>query len=373
MTFDRRTVLKGAAATVMMPAVLRAHDALATSGEMNLATWGDYFDKNTILKDFTDSTGIKVNLTTYGSNEEIENKLRAAGGKGFDVISPSVDTGPNYYKDNLLQPIDEAKFKVDQINPAIYRATITRGATNDGKRFLVPFNWGTEAISYDSSVFNKASGELSYADLYADGLDKKMAARQKSVLVSAAIYLDVAGIEKTDRGMDLYKSEEDCKRVFEAALKFVASKKKNIGAFWNNATEATKAFTDGGCSIGQTWDGTGVALGKVDKKWKYGMPKEGGLAWTDTMGVPTGAANVEQALAFLNYVMSPQTAANFTNSSGYNSCAVGTEAFLSPESKAAYEMAYPNQGIIDNLWWWPMQTAFFSKLRPEYAEKLTNA
>jgi spermidine/putrescine transport system substrate-binding protein len=373
MSFNRRAVLKGAAAAIVMPAVLRAHDALATSGEMNLATWGDYFDKNTILKDFTDSTGIKVNLTTYGSNEEIENKLRAAGGKGFDVISPSVDTGPNYYKDNLLQPIDEAKFKVDQINPAIYRATITRGATNDGKRFLVPFNWGTEAITYDATAFNKASGELSYADLFADGLDKKMAARQKSVLVSAAIYLDAAGIEKTDRGMDLYKSEEDCKRVFEATLKFVASKKKNIGAFWNNATEATKAFTDGGCSIGQTWDGTGVALGKVDKKWKYGMPKEGGMAWTDTMGVPSGAANIEQALAFLNYVMSPQVAANFTNSSGYNSCAVGTEAFLSPEAKAAYEMAYPNQGIIDNLWWWPMQTAFFAKLRPEYAEKLTNA
>jgi spermidine/putrescine transport system substrate-binding protein len=373
MSFNRRAVLKGAAAAIVMPAVLRAHDALATSGEMNLATWGDYFDKNTILKDFTDSTGIKVNLTTYGSNEEIENKLRAAGGKGFDVISPSVDTGPNYYKDNLLQPIDEAKFKVDQINPAIYRATITRGATNDGKRFLVPFNWGTEAITYDSTAFNKASGELSYADLYADGLDKKIAARQKSVLVSAAIYLDAAGIEKTDRGMDLYKSEEDCKRVFEATLKFVASKKKNIGAFWNNATEATKAFTDGGCSIGQTWDGTGVALGKVDKKWKYGMPKEGGMAWTDTMGVPSGAANIEQALAFLNYVMSPQVAANFTNSSGYNSCAVGTEAFLSPEAKAAYEMAYPTQGIIDNLWWWPMQTAFFAKLRPEYAEKLTNA
>jgi spermidine/putrescine transport system substrate-binding protein len=373
MTFSRRQLLAGAASAITMPAILRAHDALASSGEVNLATWGDYFDKNQILADFTKESGIKVNLTTYGSNEEIENKLRAAGGKGFDVISPSVDTGPNYYKDSLLQAVDEAKFKVDQINPAIYRATITRGATDKGKRFLVPFNWGTEAITYDSKAMDKKSGELSYADLYADGMDKKVAARQKSVLVSAAIYLDAAGIEKTDRGMDLYKSEEDCKRVFEATLKFVASKKKNIGAFWNNAAEATKAFTDGGCAIGQTWDGTGVGLNKADAKWKFGMPKEGGLAWTDTMGIPSGAANIDQAYALLNYLMSPKPAATFTNSSGYNSCAVGTADHLSPESKAAFQMAYPDQSIIDNLWWWPMQTAFFAKLRPEYAEKLTNA
>jgi hypothetical protein len=35
-------------------------------------------------------------------------------------------------------------------------------------------------------------------------------------------------------------------------------------------------------------------------------------------------------------------------------------------------MAYP-AGAIDNFWWWPMMPPFVSKLRGEYAEKLTNA
>ena len=85
-----------AAAALAAPAVLRAHDALAQSGSLNVFAWGDYFDKNTIIADFEKQTGIKVNLSTFGSNEECENKLRAAGGKGFDIIFPSVDTGPNY-------------------------------------------------------------------------------------------------------------------------------------------------------------------------------------------------------------------------------------------------------------------------------------
>ena len=66
--------------------------------------------------------------------------------------------------------------------------------------------------------------------------------------------------------------------------------------FWNNATEATAAFTDAGCTIGQTWDTTGIKLHiDVDKKWIYTSPKEGALAWMDTMAIPSGAANVEHA------------------------------------------------------------------------------
>ncbi|MFD2031086.1 extracellular solute-binding protein [Ancylobacter dichloromethanicus] len=147
--FSRRDLMKAGAFVLAAPAVLRAHDALATSGSLNVYAWGDYFDKNTLLADFTNSTGVKVNLSTYGSNEECENKLRAAGGKGFDIIFPSVDTGPNYYKDNLLQPIDEAKFKSALIIPSIYRNSLTLGAAYRGKRYLVPFDWGTEGVTWD--------------------------------------------------------------------------------------------------------------------------------------------------------------------------------------------------------------------------------
>lgn len=369
----RRTMLASAAA-IAAPAVLRAHDALAQSGSLNVFAWGDYFDKNSIIADFEKATGIKVNLSTFGSNEECENKLRAAGGKGFDVIHPSIDTGPNYYKDNLLQTIDEKKLKVDQIIPSIYRNSISLGATNRGQRYLVPFDWGTEAITYDSTKFNKKSGELSYGDLFAPGLEKRVAMRQKSIFNSVAIYLDAKGLVKTNRSMDMYKSEEDSKRVFDACLKFLTENKKNVGAYWNNATEATKAFTDAGCSIGQTWDTTGVLLNRqTDKKWRYGMPVEGGLAWTDTLAIPSGAANVEQAYAYMNYLLTPEVGGKFANTTGYNSCGVGTDKHLSADAKAAFEMAYPTQKQIDDLFWWPMQTAFYAKLRGEYVEKLTNA
>ncbi|MCK0208897.1 extracellular solute-binding protein [Starkeya koreensis] len=372
--FSRRDLMKAGAFALAAPAVLRAHDALATSGSLNVYAWGDYFDKNTLLADFTNATGVKVNLSTYGSNEECENKLRAAGGKGFDIIFPSVDTGPNYYKDGLLQPIDEAKFKSALIIPSLYRNSLKLGAAYRGKRYLVPFDWGTEGITWDSTkLAGKKSGEISYGDMWLAGNPKQTAIRQKSVFNGVALYLDATGELPSDRGLDLYKSEADSRRVFEGVLKYILAHKGNIGAYWNNATEATAAFTDAGCTIGQTWDTTGILLHRnTDKKWSYGMPKEGGLAWTDTLGIPSGAENVEQAYAFANFIYQPEVGARFANTTGYNSAADGAGQFLSDEARSAFEAAYP-AGTIDNLFWWPMQTDFYAKLRGEYVEKLTNS
>ncbi len=372
----RRSMLKATAATgavLAAPAILRASDALASSGTVNVFAWGDYVQDN-IKEAFEKATGITMNLSTYGSNDEAENKLRAAGGKGFDVVFPSVDTGPNYYKDNLLAEIDENKFEANRVIPSIYRASINLGATNRGKRYLVPCDWGTEAITWNNEVLPIESAALSYGDLWREDMAGKVAVRQKSVLVSLAIYLDATGEVKSDRAMDLYKSADECKRVFEAVTDWAIKHKKNIGAFWNNATEATAAFTDAGCVIGQTWDTTGLLLNRDNSpKWQYSMPKEGGLAWLDTMAIPSGAENVDQAYAFINFMVSPEAGGMFANNTGYNSAAVGSENFLNEEQKKGFAMAYPTQAAIDDLWWWPAQTDFFASLRSEYSEMLTNA
>ena len=369
--FTRRAILATGAAALATPLIARR--SLASSGEVNVFAWGDYFQDGKIPEAFTKATGIKVNVSTYGANEEAASKLRAAGGKGFDILFPSVDTRPNYDEGNLLAEIDETKLKVDRVEPALWRSSLELGAAYRGKRYLVPFDWGTEGITWDSSVVDVQPGALSYAHLWAEGLTGKVAMRQKSVLTSLAIYLDAIGEVPSNRGMDVYKSEADNRRIFDACVAFVQKHKGNIGAFWNNATEATGAFTDSGCVIGQTWDTTGIKLHTdVDAKWRYGAPKEGALAWMDTAAIPSGAENVDQAYEFLNFLLSPEIAGMFANATGYNSAAVGAAEHLSAANKDAFAFAYPGDAI-EKLWWWPMFTPWFSAVREEYVEKLTNA
>ena len=185
---SRRSLLKGAVASGAVAAVspFFISRSLASSGEVNVFAWGDYVQQN-MIDAFEKSTGIKINLSTYGSNEEVQSKLKAAGGKGFDVIFPSVDTRPEYDDGDLLSVIDESRIKVDQIESAIWRSSLKLGAAKRGKRYLIPFNWGTEGITYDSSVHSINAGALSYADLWGDNLDGKVAGRQKSLIIALAI------------------------------------------------------------------------------------------------------------------------------------------------------------------------------------------
>ncbi len=374
MSLTRRSLLKSTAAAtafaVAAPAILRAHDALASSGQVDVFAWGDYIKDNMIQK-FEGDTGIKVNLSTYGSNDEAENKLRAAGGKGFDVIFPSITNGPNYYPDGLLAPIDENKINMDNIIPSMVRDSFNLGATYRGKRYLLPFDWGTEAITFNSEKMPMSDADVSFGSLFVPEAKGGAAFRQKSVIMGVAIYLDAIGEVPSNRALDIYKSEDEARRVWDACTKFILAHKENIAAFWNNATEATSAFTDSGAIIGQTWDTTGLLLNREDTKWKYRMPKEGGITWMDSIGMTSGAANTDQGYAFINAMLEPEMGGMFAMNTGYNSAVKGAAEFAGAEYQKQFSEVYTEEALA-NLWWWQADTPYFASLRQEYVEKITN-
>lgn len=375
MTISRRSMLKGSAAAastiVAAPAILKASDALASSGQVNVFAWGDYIQDNMIEK-FQKDTGITINLSTFGSNDEAVQKLKAAGGKGFDVIYPSVTNGPQYYPDDLLQPLDEGKLNLDNLIPSMLRDSVQLGATYRGKRMLLPFDWGTEAITFDSSVFPMSDEEVSLGALWTPEAKGKAAFRQKSALTGVGLYLDSIGEVKSNRMLDVYKSEDEARRVYGAAAQFIIDHKANIAAFWNNATEATNAFKQAGAAVGQTWDTTGLLLNREDAKWKYRMPKEGGITWMDSMGIPSGADNLEQAYAFINAMLDAEMAGMFSKNTGYNSAVAGAAEHAGEEYKKQFNETY-NADNLANLWWWQADQPWTSPVVGEFVDKVTNA
>ncbi|AXS39326.1 extracellular solute-binding protein [Breoghania sp. L-A4] len=372
MSLSRRSILQGTAAAVLAsPAILRAQDALASSGTVNVFAWGDYIQQNMIDK-FQGDTGITINLSTFGSNDEAVQKLKAAGGKGFDVIYPSVTNGPQYYPDDLLQPVDEDKLALDKLIPSMLRDSVQLGATYRGKRMLLPFDWGTEAITFDSAAMPMSDSDVSYGAMWSKDANGKATFRQKSGMVGVGLYLDSIGEVKSDRMLDVYKSEDEARRVYGAAADFIIAHKANVAAFWNNATEATNAFKQAGAAIGQTWDTTGLLLNREDAKYKYRMPKEGGITWMDSMGIPSGAENVEQAYAFINAMLDPEMAGMFSKNTGYNSAVLGAADHAGDEYKAQFNEVY-NADNLANLWWWQADQPWTSPVVGEFVDKITNS
>ena len=90
-------------------AVFAASPAFAQK-QVNVYNWSDYIAEDQ-LKDFAQQTGIKVNYTTYDSNEILDAKLRA-GRSGYDVVVPTAS--PFLVRQlaaKLYQPLDKAKLK----------------------------------------------------------------------------------------------------------------------------------------------------------------------------------------------------------------------------------------------------------------------
>ena len=373
---ERRNFIKktGAVAvagalSTFAPAFVR--DARSSSGNLVLYSWSDYIYQD-MIDAFTADTGIKVVLATYGSNDEVLNKLRASKGSGFDIVMPSVTYGKQWYRHGkLLQPLDENKINVAGCDPVMYESSSARGGVLRRKRYLVPFNWGTEAITFKSDVVNVVE-QPSYGDLWKPEYIGKMSCRAHSSLIGIGLYLDAIGEVSSNRMLAAFESEGEMRRIYSACTDFAIKHKKNLRQFWSNAQETTNAFMQNGCVIGQTWDGPANRMFQESKgEIKYMAPKEGALTWMDTMGIPSGADNVEQAYAWINWYYSPKNGAMHSNASGYNSCAKDAEKHLKPEMKKFFAMAYPN-GAKD-LWWYPVEPAWFISIRNEFRDQFLAA
>ncbi|WP_299966369.1 extracellular solute-binding protein [uncultured Roseobacter sp.] len=372
MKFTRRSALQVTGAAVAAPALLKANDALASSGTVKVFAWQDYIQPN-IAEAFEAETGITLDLTTFGSNDEAESTVSAAGGKGFDVVFPSITNTPGYIDDNgesFFAPIP-AGVNVDAIIPSFVRDSAALGGVFKGEQIVLPFDWGTEGVTYNAAAM-PIDGQVSYGDLWADAADGKAAFRQKSVLMGTGLYLDAIGDVPSNRMLDVYKSEQDARRVFGEITKWILERKDNFGAFWNNATEATSAFKDAGAIIGQTWDTTGLLLNRENGDFLYRAPSEGIITWLDSFGILKGAENVDQAVAFMNFMLKPETGGMFSNNTGYNSAVLGAADYASDEFKAQFNEVYTAE-VLGNMWWWQADTPFFGPLQNEFSEIITNA
>lgn len=160
---SRRILMKGTMATAGLalaaPFVSRSGFAAGSSGAVNIFAWAGYISDE-MLAAFEKDTGIKPVYTPYGTNDELLNQMRACNGSGYDVIWPAIDRVPNYVEFGLIQPIDEKKVLWDRVLASALKGSETLGAVIDGKRYQVPTDWGTEAITFD-----KNTSPLEYAPL----------------------------------------------------------------------------------------------------------------------------------------------------------------------------------------------------------------
>jgi spermidine/putrescine transport system substrate-binding protein len=370
----RRKVLTGTASvaglTLAAPFVSRKGFAQGSSGSLNIFAWAGYINDE-MLAAFREATGINANFTPYGTNDELLNQLRANNGSGFDIIWPTVDRVPNYVEFELVQPIDVSRIEVDRVLPSAWSSSEQLGAVINGERYQVPTDWGTEGVAFDRDQAPLEYGTASYGDIWKPEMEGLATVRGHSGLVGLGLWLEAEG--RLPMPMrEAFVSEENMVAIYDVILAEAIARKANIAQFWSNENEAQGAFRVNGCAIGQTWDSSAAALAKEGLNVGFLAPVEGALAWMEGVSIPSGAENIDQAYEFINWMLTPEAGAMYTNATSINSTAVGAEELISDDAKNFFAAAYPGDAL-EKLWWWPIQESWFVTKRNEYQDRFLSA
>jgi spermidine/putrescine transport system substrate-binding protein len=365
---SRRTVLKGTASVgvaIAAPAIIKG--ALASSGELKFMGWAGYPElEKSVFPAFEKATGIKVKLTEEPGQDDMLAQAKLAVENGaFDVAEPTVERTRAWVTNGLVQPWDMSKISLDAYIPGIADGSAGAAATVDGKRYHVPSVWGTEALVYSIKEKPETYGTASLGDLWDDSMVAKVTVRAHSSLAAMGRWLDSQG-KLPKPWLDGYKDEATMKQLWDIALAECVKHKKNIVQFWTGENEAQAAFRSNGATLGLCWDSTGGNMAK--EGFGYIAPKEGAFAWNQGFVLLKGAKNVDQAHEFAKWVGTAEGSALWATAFGANPVGKGGIDKTSDEVKKFYAASFPGDAL-SKLWWWPVQEAWFLKLRGEYSDK----
>ena len=282
---NRRSLLKGSGALVgltFLPRFAMSQEEM----KLNFYNWDTYIGENT-LGEFNTATGIEVKMDLFADNDELFAKLKG-GNPGYDVIVPTNDMLERMIKAEMLVPLDHSKIP----NMTNIDEPFRDAAFDPGRKFSIPYMWGTMGIGYRKSAVKEPIDSwkvLFDSDEYAGAIS--LLGDQSTVLGAALKYL---GFSYNSTNMD------ELKKVEELLIK----QKKNIKVFADD--NGQDLLASGEVKICQEWNGDIKQVMIEDDDLNYVVPTEGSLLWQDTLAIPKGAPHPENAHAFMNYVLGAQ-------------------------------------------------------------------
>ena len=368
---SRRSVLKGAAATGAAAAIGPWYIPNAFAAPVvNVLMWGEYLP-DSVVADFKAKTGITVNHTKIGDNGEIISKMKAGGGAGYDLASPTNMRALQWADLGVLAPFDMNRINTSAVNPGML-AVGERDWNFGGKgSHWVPQLWGTESISWRTDKW-QPDGLPSFGDIWEPnpGIDGAfMMGRTYSMMTGCGIWMHHQG--KMDFWSS-YNDEDTMRKNWETITDYCISKKGNLVKFWSGADPQKQGFTSDGVVVGQTWDGPIAAMMKAGEPVAYQTTDEGALAWIDGITMSAKAENIDEAYELINYSFSPEVGGQTVNEIGYNSAVNGASDHYSDETKALAKAIYPGD-TSTKLNPWPPEPPWYADARAEYANKFETA
>ncbi len=263
-------------------------------GEVNVYNWGEYIangedDLMDVIDEFENETNIKVNYTTYETNEELYNMLKNSN-VSYDVIIPS-----DYMISKLIE--EDMLLELNYDNIPNYKYIMDRFKKLDcdpESKYTVCYSWGVTAMIYDKTKVSKKP--TSWEALWDKNLRGQILMFNNN-RDAMAIAMQLCGINPSNC------TKED---VDKAAAKLREQKpllKKYV------MDQVFNEMENGQSAIAPYYAGDIVTMMDVNENLDYAMPVDGANLFYDAMCIPACSKNKENAEKFINFMQKPEIAA----------------------------------------------------------------
>jgi putrescine transport system substrate-binding protein len=349
---------------IILPAAMTSFCSSAIAGDnsktLNIYNWAVYIAPDTI-HNFEKETGIKVRYDTFDSNESLQAKLMA-GDSGYDLVVPGSVYAQLDIKGGLLEKLDKSKIPNWKNQDPLLMTKMA--GVDPGNQYLVDWRWGYLTPGINKQAVTKALGSLPMpANPWSLVFDPKYAK-----------LLSKCGITLTDSASDnippalVYlglspnsTNPADYKAVSKLLLSVrpYITKISTIG--WIDDLNSKNTCV----AVAYSGDLNIARQNAINNKSKFNIevlvPKTGAFLFFDTMAIPKGAVNIDNALKFINYILDPKVSANITNKIFYPSPVPSSIAythkslvndpsvFLTPEAMANMQAPVLLDRKIKNL------------------------
>lgn len=270
--------------------------AAPNRGALNLYCWSEYVPQD-VIDGFTKETGIKVNVENYASNEEMLSKLLAGGAK-YDLIQPSEYMIEALIQAGKLQPLNLAGLpNLKNLDPKF-----TKMPHDPEGKYSVPWMAGSVGIVVNTAKIKEPV--RGYKDVFSGKYRKRIVVLNDSrEIVTWAMY---------SLGLPINTVTADALEKVKPVLKEWLPQVKVF-----DSDSPKTAFLNGSVDIGIVWSGEAAILFKKNKKFQYVLPQEGAHQFIDSLAIPTGAPNKENAEKFIDYILRPEVSVKISEEFPY--------------------------------------------------------
>lgn len=301
----------------LMPAQpARAAEGTDQGVTINVYNWGEYIANGTdgsldINAEFTRRTGIRVNYTTFDSNESLYSKL-VGGGADYDVIIPSDYMVSRLIHENMLAELD-----FSNIPNFRYIDESFRDPDYDPEgRYSVPYTWGVVGLFYNTDYIEEEI--TSWSSLWDD--------RYAGKILMFDNPRDSFAIAQLLLGQSLNTTEESDWLEAAALLK---QQKPMVQAYVMDRIfdkmESEEAW------IAPYYSGDAAILVDNSDNIRFVVPREGTNYFVDAMCIPATSGHKAEAEAYINFLCDPEIAGANMDYVGYSTPETAAKAYMDPE------------------------------------------